>query len=109
MAGPLRPGVWVGSWRIVMIGGVRAAGSHHTALALVERDGTTTVYELIGWLDYTRSDIMPRPWPFYGHFSSYRWFQVANVHMIPACSPGSRSHAWSSPGSSTGSPTATVS
>ena len=78
----LTPGVWVGSWEIVTTIGVRAAGARQAGLALVERGGQLTVWELVGW-PRIHSDITPRSTPVYGSFSSYRWFQIAHVTMLP--------------------------
>lgn len=83
--GPLYPGVYVGSWEIRTVGGLRLGGARHTAIAYVDRYGDHHVAELVGPLDHWFSDIRIRPYPYYGGglWSSYGWYEVAPVTAIP--------------------------
>lgn len=80
---PRYPGVWIGSWEIQTIGGLGLFGARHTAVCCVDRQGGRAVTELVGWVESFLNDIQTRPWPHYGHFSNYRWVQVAPVTAIP--------------------------
>jgi hypothetical protein len=87
--GPLSPGVHLGAWRIVTVGGGGLAGAHHAAIALAFPGGLTQVSELLGWRRQggqvrLRNEVVTDTLPAYGggSFSAYRWVQLAGPGEI---------------------------
>jgi hypothetical protein len=88
--GPLTPGVYVGSWEILTVGGFRLGGYRHACIATVDRLGHTAVTELVGPPDHWRSEIVTRDHPYYAPFGGYHWIQVAPVTAIMRINEGVR-------------------